>query len=325
MATNENLIIIPGRLHSVATEGHVSGADEIIDDNLNKNQEAINAEVSEAIDDLEEAVGTGGSVDTRIANAINALDSTKSQSAGTDGLALSITETDGKITSISGSIASNTYDAYGAASTVKTELSEDIDNIEVLIPSQATSSNQLADKEFVNSSVSTATATFRGTSEAGLTETQFLTWANSLTKDLNDYVFWNTVDTAGNTQYKRYKYDGTQWAFEYTLNNSSFTAAQWAAIESGMTEALKDKLVDLPTSTEISQQINAEAVVRASADSDINTTIGTDSTSGTVKGRIKVLEDAVGTGGTIDQRIENATKNAAYIDASDEGSEIVNW
>lgn len=32
MATNENLIPIPGRLHSVATEGHVAGADQIIDD-----------------------------------------------------------------------------------------------------------------------------------------------------------------------------------------------------------------------------------------------------------------------------------------------------
>ena len=31
---NENLIPIPGRLHSVATEGHVTGADEVYDDNL---------------------------------------------------------------------------------------------------------------------------------------------------------------------------------------------------------------------------------------------------------------------------------------------------
>ena len=109
MATNENLIPIPGRLHSVATEGHVAGADEIYDDTLQKDQATINSEVNAAI-------GTGGSVDTKIANAINALDSSKSQSAGADGLALNIVEENGKITSISGSIASNTYDAYGAAS-----------------------------------------------------------------------------------------------------------------------------------------------------------------------------------------------------------------
>ena len=46
---------------------------------------------------------------------IAGLDATASQNAGTDGLALSITEVDGKITAISGSIAVNTYDAYGSA------------------------------------------------------------------------------------------------------------------------------------------------------------------------------------------------------------------
>lgn len=54
-----------------------------------------------------------------IATAIGALDATVSQSAGADGLALSVTETDGVITAISGSIAANTYDAYGAASSAQ--------------------------------------------------------------------------------------------------------------------------------------------------------------------------------------------------------------
>jgi hypothetical protein len=43
MVNNENLIPIPGRLHSVATEGHVAGADEIYDDDLQMNQAEINA------------------------------------------------------------------------------------------------------------------------------------------------------------------------------------------------------------------------------------------------------------------------------------------
>ena len=34
MATNENLIPIPGRLHSVASDKTVAGADEIYDDEL---------------------------------------------------------------------------------------------------------------------------------------------------------------------------------------------------------------------------------------------------------------------------------------------------
>lgn len=44
---------------------------------------------------------------------------TESQTASTDGLALSVTTTDGQVSAISGSIAANTYDAYGAASTVQ--------------------------------------------------------------------------------------------------------------------------------------------------------------------------------------------------------------
>lgn len=63
MANNENLIPIPGRLHSVATEGHVAGADEIYDDSLQKDQANINQEVNEAIVE-------GGIVDEKIAAAI---------------------------------------------------------------------------------------------------------------------------------------------------------------------------------------------------------------------------------------------------------------
>lgn len=47
MATSEQLIPIPGRLHSLAPEGHVAGADEIYDDDLQKSQSEINALVRE--------------------------------------------------------------------------------------------------------------------------------------------------------------------------------------------------------------------------------------------------------------------------------------
>ena len=49
-------------------------------------------------------------------SAIAGLDATASQTASTDGLALSVTEVDGKITAISGSIAANTYEPYGIGS-----------------------------------------------------------------------------------------------------------------------------------------------------------------------------------------------------------------
>lgn len=49
-----------------------------------------------------------------------------------------------------------------------------------------------------------------------------------------------------NAAYNRYKAtvvgSSVSWDYEYTLNNSSFTAAQWATINSGMTAADKTKL-----------------------------------------------------------------------------------
>lgn len=107
--------------------------------------------------------------------------------------------------------------------------------ISALIPQAATADNQLADKEFVNSSIATATATFRGT---------FATLAalEATPADRNDYAFWQHKDADGNTCYDKYTYDGSAWKFEYRLNNSSFTAAQWGAINSGITGALVTKL-----------------------------------------------------------------------------------
>ena len=74
--------------------------------------------------DLKAAVGEGGSVADAITNAINGLDSTKNQVAGADGLALEVVQENGIIKSISGSIAANTYDAYGSASTVEGKLND---------------------------------------------------------------------------------------------------------------------------------------------------------------------------------------------------------
>lgn len=108
----------------------------------------------------------------------------------------------------------------------------DIADIQDLIPLQATSSNQLADKSFVNSSIATNTAYFIGTFNS---VAELEAYSGPLTN--NDYAFVATTDTAGNTLYDRYKYnaDTQEWLFEYELNNSSFTAAQWASINSGIT------------------------------------------------------------------------------------------
>ncbi len=102
-----------------------------------------------------------------------------------------------------------------------------LNKVTELIPNTVTADNQLADKNFVNSSISTATAEFRGTVEN-------LEDLNNLIADINDYAFYKHKDENGNTVFDRYKFNG-QWGYEYTLNNSSFTAEQWATINSGLT------------------------------------------------------------------------------------------
>lgn len=47
---------------------------------------------------------------------------TEAQTAGADGVAVSVTTTDGQVSAVSASIAANTYDAHGAAATAKSEV-----------------------------------------------------------------------------------------------------------------------------------------------------------------------------------------------------------
>ena len=127
-----------------------------------------------------------------------------------------------------------------------------VDAINAKIPSAATSSNQLADKAFVNSSIETATATFKGTYNT-------IADIEALTADDNDYAFYRHTDAAGNTLFDRYKYNGTSWLYEYTLNNSSFTADQWAAINSGVSSGA---WVDVTTAQVINGQKDFEVIPR---------------------------------------------------------------
>jgi hypothetical protein len=54
--------------------------------------------------------------------------------------------------------------------------------------------------------------------------------------------------------------------FEYALNNSSFTANQWATINSGMTSTDKTKLDSLPTAAIMSESAYSQL---ATKDKDI--------------------------------------------------------
>lgn len=116
----------------------------------------------------------------------------------------------------------------------------DIATIKSLIPGQASSGNQLADKSFVNSTVGTNTANYISDNGQPFTSlAQLQAYTGTVTN--NDYAFITGTDEEGNTFYDRYKATVTgttvSWAKEFRLNNSSFTASQWASIQSGITSA----------------------------------------------------------------------------------------
>ena len=126
-----------------------------------------------------------------------------------------------------------------------------ITSIEDKIPSQASSSNQLADKSFVNSSIQTNTANFRG---------NWNTWSDVPSDDVNLYpqdyagnriptvndylVVKNASDYTANTLSGtwRFKYGGVWetdgkngWIPEYQVNEEPLTSEQVYAINSGIT------------------------------------------------------------------------------------------
>ena len=140
-------------------------------------------------------------------------------------------------------------------------LNNNINTINSKIPSQASKTNQLADKAFVNSSIATNTANFIGT----FTDIEELKRQPATN---NDYAFWLTTDSAGNILFKRYKYIAStnSWVFEYDLNNSSFTSEQWLAIQSGITAVLVAKLKGIEEGAQI-DTVNARniAISRASS------------------------------------------------------------
>lgn len=109
-------------------------------------------------------------------------------------------------------VIQNLADEIEARDNADTALQNEVDTINSKIPAQATPSNQLADKSYVNNSISTNTANFLGTYET-LEEIEAIPDPTN-----NDYAFLETA-TASQLQYDRYKYNSEEdeWLFEYSL------------------------------------------------------------------------------------------------------------
>lgn len=145
--------------------------------------------------------------------------------------------------------ASQISDIQNTLSNVQDDVqnaTEQITDIQSVIPATANPENPLVDQGFVNSSIQTATAYFRG---------DWATWTDvpsdpalypadatgNRTPITNDYmVVISDEKTNGGTW--RYKYTGVWaeqgkagWLEEYQVNETPFTAAQNAALNSGVT------------------------------------------------------------------------------------------
>jgi len=134
------------------------------------------------------------------------------------------------------------------AQNIALTVTDDANRIMNRIPSQTwNEGNELADKSFVNSSVQTATANFRGNwptwADVPADASQYpADYAGSTTPTVNDYMVVQDVTIDGKEGTWRYKYSGAWatdgkagWLPEYQVNETPMTAAQLAAINSNIT------------------------------------------------------------------------------------------
>ena len=129
-------------------------------------------------------------------------------------------------------------------------LKEDVANKvqSIVANSQTDYPSSYAVAGYVNSSIATNTAKFLGNftlTDLTLTypatnaqiETALDGYTFSTAPTNNDYVYVEIQDPqtpSVTAVVKRFKFDGTNWLYEYSLNNSSFTSAEIAAIDSGI-------------------------------------------------------------------------------------------
>lgn len=132
-----------------------------------------------------------------------------------------------------------------------TDAQTDIADIESKIPAQASSSNQLADKDFVNSSINAFAAYYitknaQGEPFATKAElnnaTTFYSGGVVRVPTTNDYCIVladeSQQSSTGVDPTTRYTYQGNQWEFQYKINDTPLTAAQLSALNSGITSTL---------------------------------------------------------------------------------------
>lgn len=190
-------------------------------------------------------------------------------------------------------ISNNTQSSQNNASQIQNlqntiaDVSNQLATVQDVIPTTASPQNQLADQGFVNSSIQTATAYFRG---------DWATWADvpsdpslypadatgNHTPITNDYMVV-IADEQENGGTWRYKYTGSWaeqgksgWMPEYQVNETPLTAAQLAALNSGVTAQVVASIADKQDKGDYATKDDLTSYVK-------NTDYATGSTGGVIK------------------------------------------
>lgn len=118
-----------------------------------------------------------------------------------------------------------------------------IDTINWKIPGEASSSNQLADKNYVDDSINqvaayyiTRTAAWEAfaTKAQLLATTTFYSWWEVRTPTRNDFCIV-LADETHNWETTRYSYQWSSWEYQYTVNETALTQQQVDALNSWIT------------------------------------------------------------------------------------------
>ena len=279
---------------SGATEGNFAGLDSngnLTDSGKKASDFATAAQGSKA-DTAIQGVKVNGTELTK--DSLNKVDITAV--TGVKGSSESTYRT-GQVSITAGNVGAYTTTETDAALALKEDTANKKQTVNASSTTEFPSSAAVA--AFVNSSIATVTANFLGNymlTDLGLaypaTNAQIEgalethTWPAGVTPTNNDYVIVSissTTDPATGEpvidEYRRFKYnDGeSSWAYEYTLNNSSFTSAQWGAINSGITAGDKSAYDDHLADTSNPHSVTAAQVGLGNVDNtaDIDKPIST--------------------------------------------------
>ena len=211
---------------------------------------ALTAEQGKVL--AESIVAMGSAFERALEQAINSL--TRAINDGDNALQTALTQTrnelEAEIQQTKTTLRTEIQQVNTTLSGQITEVGNRVTTIEGKIPVEASTENKLADKNYVMDSIREWAADFKGTYDS-------LEELEAVTADKNDYGYVVRTDAAGNSIYDRYIYTGSAWEYQYSVSSPVFSASEWAAIRSGITSALVDKLTALPDNVTLQQALTA--------------------------------------------------------------------